>query len=169
MEFFEAINRRYSVRGYKSDPVPDDVLEQVLEAGRRAPTACNKQPFRVVVLHTREREEELARVYGRGWFSQAPIVLAVVALPDEAWCSQAGKSYADVDAAIVMDHMILAATALGLGTCWVAAFDDAAAREVLGLPRGVEPIAFTPLGYAERAPAGTVRRPLADLVRYERW
>ena len=169
MDFFETIERRYSVRGYKPDPVPDELLERVLESARLAPTACNRQPFRIVVLHTRGREDELARIYGRGWFTQAPLVLAVVALTGEAWRNQAGKSYADVDATIVMDHLILAATALGLGTCWVAAFDAQAAREILALPEGAEPVAFTPLGYAEKAPAGTGRRLLSELVTYERW
>ena len=169
MEFFEAITRRYSARGYTEAPVPEDVLERVLEAARKAPTACNRQPFRIIVVRTQGREQELARVYGRGWFVQAPVVLAVVAIVDEAWRSATGKSSADVDAAIVMDHIVLAATALGLGTCWVGAFDDAAAREVLGLPNGVEPIAFTPLGYASKAPSATGRRPLEDLVKYESW
>jgi nitroreductase len=68
-----------------------------------------------------------------------------------------------------MDHMVLAATALGLGTCWIAAFDPVAVREVLGLPDEVEPIALTPLGYPDRDRAATDRRPLEELVRYERW
>lgn len=170
MDFFEAMTSRYSVRGYTDQPVPDDVLTQVLEAGRRAPTAANRQPFRVIVAHTRGREEELARVYGRSWFTQAPLVLVVVAVDAEAWHRAAdGTSYAAIDAAIVMDHLILAATALGLGTCWIAAFDPAATREVFGLPDGVEPIAMTPLGYASKPPAKTDRRPLSMLVKDERW
>ena len=169
MDVFEAIANRYSVRGYRADPVDDDVLARVLEAARRAPTAANRQPFRIIVIHTRGREEDLARIYGRRWFTQAPLVLAVVALPSEAWRSGDGKSYADVDATIAMDHLILAATALGLGTCWVAAFDMAAARDVLGLPDDVEPVAFTPLGYPDKASARTDRMPLDELVRYERW
>ncbi len=169
MDFFETINARYSVRGYKPDPVPDELLQQVLEAARRAPTAANRQPFRLVVVRTKGREEELARVYGRGWFTQAPLVIAVVAVPGEAWRRMDDKPYDEVDATIAMDHLILAATALGLGTCWIAAFDPAAAREVLGLPDDVEPVAFTPLGWPDKAPARTDRRPLDELVKYERW
>ncbi|MEE8621383.1 MAG: nitroreductase family protein, partial [Syntrophobacteria bacterium] len=77
--------------------------------------------------------------------------------------------YNDVDVAIVMDHLILAATAEGLGTCWIGAFDQAAAKEVLGLPDGVEPITFTPLGYAADRPPRKKRKPLSELVRYEKW
>lgn len=169
MDFFETIAARYSVRGYKPDPVPDELLDKVLEAARRAPTAANKQPFRLVVIATKGREEELARVYGRRWFTQPPLVIAIVAVPGEAWRRMDDKPYDEVDAAIAMDHLILAATALGLGTCWIAAFDPAAAREVLGLPDDVEPIAFTPLGFPDKASADTDRRPLSELVKRERW
>jgi nitroreductase len=169
MEVLEAIASRYSVRGYRSDPVPDDVLTQVLEAARQAPTAANRQPFRLIVVHTAGREEDLRRVYARPWFTQAPLVIAAIAVSGEAWRRSDDKPYDEVDATIALDHLILAATELGLGTCWVAAFDPAAAREVLGLPDGVEPVAFTPLGYPARGRADTERRPLDELVHFERW
>ena len=169
MDVFEAISSRYSVRGYKPDPVSDELLGKVLGAARQAPTAANRQPFRVIVVHTKGREEELSRVYGRPWLLQAPLVLAVVAVPGEAWRRSDDKPYDEVDATIAMDHMVLAATALGLGTCWIAAFDPDPAREVLGLPDDVELVAITPLGYPDKTRAATDRKPLEDLVRYERW
>jgi nitroreductase len=169
VEVFEAIGARYSVRGYKPDPVDDAVLGQVLETARRAPTAHNNQPFRIVVLHTKGREVELRRIFGPPWFVQAPLLLAMIAVPGEAWRRMDGKPYDEVDATIAMDHLVLAATALGLGTCWVAAFDPAAARDVLGLPDDVEPLAFTPLGYPDKPSANAPRRPLDELVRYEHW
>jgi nitroreductase len=79
------------------------------------------------------------------------------------------RNYVDVDVAIVLDHLILAAADLGLGTCWIGAFDPAAASEVLGLPDGVEPIVFTPLGYPADEPRPKLRRPLSELVRYDHW
>ena len=169
MDVLETIAARYSVRGYKPDPVDDETVRTVLEAARAAPTAANRQPFRLIVIHTEGREEELARVYGRGWFVQAPLIIAVVAVPGEAWRRMDDKPYDEVDATIAMDHLVLAAASLGLGTCWVAAFDPEAAREVLGLPDDVEPLAFTPLGYPEKARSQTARRPLEELVKYERW
>ena len=169
MDMLEAIRSRHSVRGYKPDQVSDELLGQVLEAARLAPTAANRQPFRVIVVHVEGREEELARVYGRAWLVQAPLVLAVVAVPGEAWRRMDDKPYDEVDATIAMDHMVLAATALGLGTCWIAAFDPAAARDVLGLPDDVELVAITPLGYPDKASAKTGRKPLEEIVRYERW
>ena len=85
MNFADLIQKRYSVRAYRPDPVPDELLAQVLEAGRLAPTAAHRQAFRILVLETAVRERDLRRVYDRDWFTQAPLVLAVVALPREAW------------------------------------------------------------------------------------
>ncbi len=169
MGFSELIQARYSVRAYKPDPVEEDKLAQVLEAARLAPTAANRQPFQIVVIHTAGREAELKRIYNRGWFVQAPLVLCACGIPAENWVRMDGKNYNDVDVAIAMDHLILAAADLGLGTCWIAAFDPAAAREVLNLPDGVEPVAFTPLGYPADTPRPKSRKPLEALVRYERW
>ena len=91
------------------------------------------------------------------------------AAPPEAAGAAHGKHYADVDVTIAMDHLILAATNEGLGTCWIGAFDPVAAREVFGLPQGVEPIAMTPLGYpADEMPA-KLRKPKEQLIHWERW
>ena len=169
MDFYTLSQQRYSVRAYKPDKVEDHKLQQVLDAARLAPTAANRQPFRLVVIHTEGRREELKRLYHREWFSEAPLVIGVCALPATAWVRRDDKNYADVDATIAMDHLILAAADLGLGTCWVAAFDPVAAREILQLPDGVEPVAFTPLGYPADQPRPKQRKALAELVRYERW
>mgnify|MGYP000067659229 CR=1 FL=1 len=169
MEFSELIRKRYSVRAYKPDPVEEDKLHQVLEAARLAPTAANQQPFQLIVVHTAGREEEVRRIYNRDWFVRAPLVICICGIPAQGWVRRDGKNYTDVDVAIVMDHLILAATDLGLGTCWIGAFDVQAAREVLGLPDDVEPIAFTPLGYPADRPGPKKRKPLSELVRYEHW
>jgi nitroreductase len=170
MEFSDLIQKRYSVRAYKPDPVEDDKLQAILEAARLAPTAANRQPIRVLVVRTEEREDALRRVYGRDWFVRAPLVLCVCGVEAEAWVRRHdGKHYLDVDAAIVMDHIVLAATDQGLGTCWIAAFDPDAAREVLELPEHVEPIVFTPLGYPDDQPGPKKRKALNELVKYDRW
>jgi len=170
MNFQELIRKRYSVRAYKPDPVEDEKLARVLEAARLAPTAANRQAFRVIVIRTADRKADLQRIYGRDWFVQAPLVLCVCAVPSEAWVRRAdGWNAAEVDATIAMSHIVLAAAEEGLGTCWIAAFDPAAAREVLGLPPEVIPSAFTPLGYAADSLPPKKRRPLADLARQSRW
>lgn len=167
MRFSELIRKRYSVRAYKTEPVEAEKLEQVLEAARLAPTAANRQPFQLLVIPTKGREEDLRRIYARKWFVQAPLVICACAVASQGWKRMDGKPYVDVDVTIAMDHLILAATELGLGTCWIAAFNPSAAREVLQLPDGIEPIVFTPLGYPADQPGSKVRKPLSDLVRYE--
>ncbi len=169
MTFKELINKRYSVRAYKPDPVEDEKLQEVLNAARVAPTAANRQPIQFIVVHTKGREAEVKRIYRADWFSKVPLFICACAIPAQAWSRSDNKNYAEVDVTIAMDHLILTATELGLGTCWIAAFDPAAAREILGLPKGVEPIAITPLGYPADQPGAKKRKSLSELVRYERW
>jgi nitroreductase len=169
MEFSDVIQKRYSVRSYKCDPLEEDKLQRVLEAARLAPTAANRQPFQLIVIHTAGRETELRRIYDQAWFVQAPVIICGCAIPNKAWVRCDGKNYSDIDIAIVMDHLILAATDVGLGSCWIAAFDPAATREVLGLPDSVEPIAFTPLGYASNGIRTRRRKTLVEIVKHDRW
>ncbi|MFC1871937.1 nitroreductase family protein [Chloroflexota bacterium] len=167
--FLELVKKRYSVRAYKSIPVEDEKLYQVLEAASLAPTASNRQPFQLIVIHTAGREEELRRIYNSSWFIQAPLVICACGVPNQAWIRKDGKNYYEVDVAIALDYLILAASDLGLGTCWIAAFDPKATRDVLRLPDDVEPIAFTPIGYPDDQPKNKSRKTVDELVRYEQW
>ena len=122
------------------------------------------------MVHTAGKEAELGRVYAARWMAQAPLLVCVCAVPSQGWThSQTGKNYCDVDAAIVMDHLIMAATDLGLGSCWIAAFNHEALRKMLRLPDELEPVVLTPLGYAADSPRPRMRRPIEELLRYERW
>ncbi|HEX74291.1 MAG TPA: nitroreductase [Dehalococcoidia bacterium] len=169
MNFIEIAKKRYSVRVYKPQPIEDEKLQQVLEAARLAPTAANRQPFKFIVIHTKGRGEELMRIYSAPWFVQAPIVICACGIPSQSWTRRDGKNYYEVDVTIAMDHLILAAADLGLGTCWVGAFNSDAARQVLGLPDEVEPIVLTPLGYPDAQAGYKSRKSLDDLVHYEHW
>lgn len=169
MGFSELAKARYSVRAYKPDPVSDEQLQQVLEAAQMAPTAANRQSFQLIVISVAGHEEELKQIYQRDWFVQAPWVICACGVPSGNWVRMDGKNYNDVDVAIAMDHLVLAAADLGLGTCWIAAFDPDVARRVLNLPDGVEPVAFTPLGHPADSPRPKKRKALDELVRYERW
>jgi nitroreductase len=169
MEFKELVHRRYSVRNYKSKPVEDEKLNAVLNAARLAPTAANKQPFRLIVIRTEGREEELKRIYHAKWFSDAPLVICACTVPTESWTRKDGRNYVDVDTAIAMDHLILSATDMGLGTCWIAAFDPKTAKRVLKLPDGVEPLLFTPLGYPADEISTKNRKEIDEIVLYEHW
>ncbi len=166
MEYSTLVRERYSCRAYRRDKIPSNCLDAVLEAARLAPTACNRQPFRLLVLDTDQHQTALRRIYPEAWFVQAPLVLGIVAMLDEAWSRRDKVNYAMVDATIAFDHLILAATDQGLGTCWVAAFDPKATREVLNLPSRVEPVAFTPLGWPADNPGTKKRQSIRQLVRF---
>jgi len=128
------------------------------------------QDLTALVTDAMTPEEVLASIDRRPWFVQAPLVIAVCAISSQAWVRESDHFNARlIDAAIVADHLILAAANLGLGTCWIAAFNVEAARNVLGIPAQVEPVIFTPLGYPADLPGPKIRTPLADLVRYEHW
>lgn len=167
MEYFELIQKRYSVRSYKKEPVEEEKILKVLEAARLAPTAANRQAFKLVLIRTQGHEEELKKIYCKDWFVEAPIILGIFSIPEKNWVRSDGRNYSDVDAAIVADHIILAATDLGLGTCWIGAFNPQAAREIIALGEGYEPVAFTPLGYpGSSSEPKRARKSLDELVVY---
>jgi nitroreductase len=171
MDFEKLIHARYSCRHYSDKVVEDELLAKVLEAGRLAPTAANRQPFQIIVIKTEGQSEELQKIYPKEWFVQPPLVLAVCIQPDLGWTRKKydNQSYAVVDAAIVVDHITLQAADLGLGTCWIGDFNPQAAREFLGLPDDIEPVAFTPLGHPLDHPTPKRRKDLEDLIRYDTW
>jgi nitroreductase len=124
MDFQELIRVRRSLRGYKSDPIAEDVLYRVLGAGRIAPTAANLQPFHLIVVTDPETRARMKEVYVREWFYTAPVILVGCVEPAKAWQRADGFNAAEIDMGIVMDHIILAATEEGLATCWVCNFDE---------------------------------------------
>lgn len=164
MDYLELIKKRHSVRSYKPDSVEDEKLSKILDAARLAPTAANRQAFKIVVISTEGRKEELKSIYNRDWFVSAPIAICICSIPDKAWIKSDGKNYSDVDAAIVMDHIVLAATDLGLGTCWIGAFDAEQAKKVLSLDEGLEPVLLTPLGYPANNDFKKIRKSLNEIV-----
>jgi nitroreductase len=158
MDFETLIQKRYSVRSYQKKEIEDEKLQKVLNAARLAPTGSNRQAFQLIVVHTAGREDEIRRIYNRDWFVDAPVIVVACATPDYK-----------LNIGIVMDHLILAATELGLGTCWIASFSRQETREILGIPDEVEPIILTPLGYAVDELRPKKRKSLEELVRYEHW
>ena len=165
MDFQALARTRYSCRRYRSEPVEEEKLAQVLEAARLAPTACNLQAFKLYVIPTAGHEDDIRRLYDHGnWLTQAPLLIGIAGNTAANWKRLDGHSYVDVDCAIVMDHLILQAADLGLGTCWIGAFDAAAARRLLELPAGWEPVAFTPLGHPADPGRAKARKPLGEIL-----
>ena len=171
MKFTELAEQRTSIRSYTKKPVSKKMLNEDLEAGRLAPTACNFQPFRFVVVQEEENLAALAEGYPAEWFAEAPVVIAICTTPKKAWIRKKhdDKNYADVDGAIAADHMTLAAADLGLGTCWVGAFNPKIIRKVLGIPRSAEPLILLTLGHPNEKGRPKTRKTLDELVNLEAW
>ncbi len=169
MEFQQLIRFRRSIRGYKPEPVPEEVLHRILEAAIVAPTAANRQPFQLVVVTDAATRLRFREAYERDWFYSAPVILVGCGEVNKAWQRADGFNSVEVDVSIVMDHVILAAADEGLGTCWICNFDESKVREILGIPPDIRVIAMTPLGYPAADPRPFVRKPLSELVRREKW
>ncbi len=164
MAILDSIRKRYSVRDYKDTPVENEKLEQILEAALLAPSACNIQPCLCIVIRDEKRKQRLGTAYNREWFVRAPVIIAVCVDASSAWSRFDGVSYGFVDAAIVMDHIILTATELGLGTCWIASFKVEEAQRALSLPDHIQPVVFSPLGYPNQEMPTRKRKKLAEFV-----
>ncbi len=167
MDFYDVVNARYSARKYSDRPVPEEALLRMLEAARVAPSACNIQPWHIYVVQDEATRRQLFPPDRQGWAADAPVVLVACSYPDSAWKrSYDGKNHADIDLGIVTEHLVLAAAAEGLGTCWICAFDPELFRTVLQLPAGMEPVAATPLGYPDCEPRPRNRKPLEEIITW---
>lgn len=166
----EAIKTRKSVRAFSDRPVEQEKIEAVLEAARLAPSARNRQEWRLVVVTEEETRKRLASAAGNQAFvGQAPVVIVCCAQTGRERMTCGLESY-PIDVAIAMDHMTLAAVELGLGTCWIGKFDPPAVREICGIPPEIEVVELLPLGYPEDPePVEKQRLALEEIVRRERW
>ena len=159
-ETLETMWKRRSVRKYKSDPIPDDDLNLILEAARRAPTGGNRQKWRMVVVADPDMRKKTAEACSRQmWMADAAVILCMVTEPGE------GK----VNGTIVLDHAILAATSLGYGTCWVGAYDEGKVKEVLGIPADYGIVCLTPVGVSSEVPAARPRKEPSELFMKEQF
>ncbi len=169
MDFYEVVRKRSSIRKYQDRPVEEGKLQRILEAARLAPSAANRQPWHFIVVKDPKVKEKLKAAYGREWFYTAPVIVCACGDPSAAWVRADGVSYLDVDVAIAMEHLILAAAAEGLGTCWIGAFDEQAAKRALGVPEHIKVVAMTPLGYPAEEKGEKRRKSLEEIVHYDRW
>ena len=170
MSFLELAKKRFSVRTYQPKKVEKEKLLKILEAGRVAPTGANKQPQRIIVIQEQAGLAKLtkgANIYG------APLALIICAEHNVTWKRPFdGKDIADIDASIITDHMMLQATELELGTCWICYFDPKVIRTEFNLPDSVEPVNILAIGYAANAPLSperhiAARKSLESTVFYE--
>ena len=167
MDLFEAIEKRKSIRKYEEREVPEDLLRRVLDSVRLAPSAANRQPWHFFVVRDEKKRAAFKAAYDQEWFHAAPVLVVACADTEAAWTRKAdGASYAKVDVAIAFDHLTLAAAALGLGTCWIAAFKPDAVRGLLELPDNLVPVALTPLGHPAKDGRPRERKSLDEIVTW---
>lgn len=170
MDVKEAIKLRESVRSYQDKPVEEEKLNSVLEAGRLAPSASNRQEWRYLVVKDKETRQKLMKAAkNQSFVGEAPVVIACCADTDNH-VMRCGQLCYPIDLAISIDHMTLEAVEEGLGTCWVGAFDEEEVKKVLGIPERIRVVELLPLGYPD-APSGKekIRKSLEEIVIYEKW
>ena len=144
MDVFEAICRRKSIRAYESTPIPDEKINKILEAARLAPSAGNIQPWHFIVVKDEEKRKKLARGMFAKFLIDAPVVIV--------GCGNMKSSpkWHTVDVSIAMEHMVLEATELGLGTCWVGSFNEEEVKELLKIPEDYKVVALLAIGYPRK-------------------
>ncbi|NOY54154.1 MAG: nitroreductase [Deltaproteobacteria bacterium] len=173
MKLHEAIRQRRSIRSFIDKTIPKEVLTRVLNAGRLAPSAVNLQPWRFIVIREPVTKMELVECTRGGKHTHLGMGdVILVACGNEKECYQRQGNYMKtfaIDVAIALEQMILAATAEGLGTCWIGAFDEEKVKTLLDIPDPWRVVAMTPLGYPDESPPDRGRKSLDEIVCYERW
>lgn len=174
MDFYEVIKTRRSVRSYKQDPIPEDILKKVLNAARIAPSGSNRQPWYFIIIKDPERKKKMVELCaGQKFIAEAPVLIAACGENIHYNRGNWMDNYSVlVDVAIAVDHLTLAARAEGLGTCWIGSFDNEGIKKFLGIPEDVNVVALTPLGYPSNPDVfkeDKNRKPLDEIIYNETW
>ncbi|MBD5164119.1 MAG: nitroreductase [Bacteroidales bacterium] len=168
MNFLDLCTTRRSCRGYDSRPIEPEKLDYILQCARLAPSATNRQPWHLYVVTSPEARAAVTSAYDRPWFADAPCYIVVCSEPEAAWTREFDNhNHADIDAAIIAEHITLAATEAGLGSCWVCNFDPKTLRTAINIPQNLQPVAIFPIGYqAPHTPRNTTRKPIDQIVTH---
>ena len=169
MDFTDVIKSRRSIRKFKEDIIEDEILERIIEAGRLAPTWANKQGVRYIIVKDSSLIKEIANATTQKWTENVPMFIVVFIAPNKSGKNMNNLEYFTVDAAICMEHLILAATNEGLGTCWIGWFDEYKIKSTLSIPEKVRVIALTPLGYSKYTPREQNRKPIEQICFSEKY
>ena len=165
MDFLELVKRRYSCRNYQPESVEQEKLDYIMECVRLAPSAVNRQPWKFRIIRSDEDRKKLCQCYSREWFATAPVVIIASILHDEEWVRSDGKHHGDIDIAIAVEHLCLAAAEQGVGTCWVCNFDAERCKHLFGLDENEEPAVLIPLGYPADEHREKTRKPIGEIVK----
>lgn len=171
MKVLEAIQKRRSIRKYKEDLIPEEVLLRVLEAARLAPSGKNFQPWKFIIVKEKALKKKLAEASaGQFFIARAPIIIVGCGFPDNCYdrMGRYMKSWS-VDVTIALEHLILQAQEEGLGTCWIGSFEEEEVKAILNVPKEVKVLALTPLGYPDEIPPFRGRKSLDEIISYDRY
>jgi nitroreductase len=164
MDIFEAIKTRRSIRKYKPEPIPEEKLMMIYEAAQNAPSASNRQPWHFVVIQDTKRKKALSEAADNQTFlSDAAAIIVATGDPDIT------PRWYEKDTMIALEHMVLAATTLGYGTCWIGAFDEDAVKRLLKIPKKVKVVALLPIGVPNEKPAPRPRKNISEIIFNEEW
>lgn len=165
MTFQSLCQQRYSVRSYTSEPVSQEQLEYIMECVRLAPSAVNFQPWHFYVVSSEEGRQHIQQCYDREWFKSAPMYIICCVRHDEEWVRKADeKPHGQIDIAIAVEHLCLAATEQGLGTCWVCNFDAVLCHQLFHLPANEEPAVLIPIGHPVGDETDKKRKDITEIV-----
>jgi nitroreductase len=170
MDLEEAIKGRRSIRAFKPQDVPEETVEKLIDAARHAPSAGNIQPWEFIIARKQDTKRKLAQAAYQAFIEEAPVVIVVCA--DETRSSSRygirGETlYCIQDTAAATQNILLTAYSLGLGTCWIGAFNEDEAKKALKTPVGIRPVVMIPVGYPNRTPSQRNKRPLNQIIHYE--
>ncbi len=173
MDVLEAIKGRRSIRMFKNDKVPTQLVETLVDAAQWAPSAGNIQPWEFMIIRKPKIKKELVHAASDQTFiAEAPVIIVVCAnekLATKRYGMRGKTLYCIQDTAAAVQNIHLTAYSLGLGTCWVGAFDEEEVREILEIPQGIRPLAIVPVGYPAKSPSPRTRRPSSQLVHHEKF
>jgi len=151
MEYRELLQARHSCRAYTDEPVSDAAIERLYEAVKVAPSACNRQPWKFLIVRDPVKKHAIAAATKWSFLEQAPVLIAALGHEGACWKRPEGTSILMLDIGIAMEHLVLAATDCGLGTCWVCAYEMAAVNAAVGVSAPWSVYALSPLGHPASA------------------
>ena len=165
MDFYDVIKDRRSVRSYKSDPIPQDAIDRIVEAVHCAPSACNLQPWSFRLVLNEKKKSDICACYGGKWLAEAPAIIVALGNVETAWKRPEGTPITDIDMGIAMEHIVLAATAEGLGTCWICAYKQEEMNKAMHIIHPWSVLAISPLGYPNETPEMKPRKPKNEIFK----
>lgn len=164
MNFLDLVKQRYSCRSYQNKSVEQEKLDYVMDCTRLAPSAVNKQPWLFRIVSDDASKAKLQECYDRDWFKTAPMYIICSILHDEEWIRYDGKHHGNIDIAVAVEHLCLAATEQGLATCWVCNFNVEKCKKNFDIPADEDPTVLIPIGYAADQPTEKKRKPISEII-----